>query len=107
MIPSKFIKEFEVRTGRKLPDKEAGALAELLDRYNVLAKVDDSTVTELMEDFDFESDTVAEDIEEKTCRLDTISTDIVSPNTVVICPKCGVHNHLTDGSCIRCDRHLI
>ena len=26
---------------------------------------------------------------------------------VYICPKCGIHNHLKDNSCIKCDRQLI
>jgi hypothetical protein len=42
-----------------------------------------------------------------TPELETINTDLVTKSTVMVCPKCETRNHLTDGSCIRCDRHLL
>ena len=86
MNTSKFIKEFEVRIGRKLEDKDKGVLSELLDKHNIL------------DEFDFDIDEF---------EPDTIETVLVSAETVFICPKCGMRNHLKDGSCIRCDRKII
>ena len=86
MKTKKFIKEYEVAIKRKLTDIEAGKLAELLDRHNILDELD-------VEFDEFEPDTIA--------------TVLVSPETVFVCPKCGMRNHLKDGSCIRCDRGLV
>jgi len=86
MNTKKFIKEFEVRTGKQMSDRDKGILSELLDQHNIL------------DDFEFEM----EDFEP-----DTIATVLVSQDTIFICPTCNMRNHLKDGSCIRCDRHII
>jgi len=37
----------------------------------------------------------------------TVTTSQVSKDTVFVCPKCGIRNHLKDSSCIKCDRAWI
>jgi len=53
-----------------------------------------------MEDWELETETYVEP------ELKTLNTELVSRDTVLVCHKCGIHNHLMDGTCIKCDRNL-
>lgn len=55
-----------------------------------------------MEDWEIETETYVEPEEHGP-----IHTGIVSRDTVLVCNRCGIHNHLVDGTCIKCDRNLV
>ena len=38
-----------------------------------------------------------------TPELETINTELVTKDTVLICLTCGTHNHLKNHKCIKCD----
>ena len=38
-----------------------------------------------------------------TPELETINTELVSKDTVLICLTCNTHNHLKNHKCIKCD----
>lgn len=42
-----------------------------------------------------------------TPHLETINTELVTKDTVLICLTCGTHNHLKNNKCIRCDYRVI
>ena len=38
-----------------------------------------------------------------TPHLETINTELVTKDTVLICLTCNTHNHLKNAKCIKCD----
>jgi len=38
-----------------------------------------------------------------TPELETINTELVTKDTVLICSTCGTHNYLKNHKCIKCD----
>ena len=38
-----------------------------------------------------------------TPELETINTELVTKDTVLICLTCNTHNHLKNAKCIKCD----
>jgi ribosomal protein L40E len=38
-----------------------------------------------------------------TPELETINTELVTKDTVLICSTCNTHNHLKNNKCVKCD----
>jgi ribosomal protein L40E len=38
-----------------------------------------------------------------TPELETINTELVTKDTVLICLTCNTHNHLKNNKCVKCD----
>ena len=63
--------------------------------------------TRFMKNLDVQDWDVPTEIHHVSDELKTINTELVSAHTISICSKCGIHSHLNDNSCIKCDRGLV
>lgn len=60
-----------------------------------------------MDDEDLES-TIEWNPEETTTMGHTeINTELVTKNTVMVCPQCNGKNYIKNNKCIRCDYNIV